>query len=722
MTTGDRERVKTITATGASTESYSYDIEGRVSSYTMTDTSRSSYPMETSYLYDTANRLKEVRYPAQYGLSGNPRKTVKVAYDTTSRLKDLKVNNVAQMDQIAYNHFGQATSRRIGGGSANPLTEQYTFDADTGLMTNQKVKRGSTSLMDMSYNYDRLLSKGSVNGTTGNLTHIIDNLDRNKDRKYEYDTLGRLIKAKGGTAAGGSGTANWTQDYTYDRYGNKLTTTKSGVTTNSAAIPLDGLASQAYQAASNRITTSGHEYDYAGNMIRGKAPDGSIQRFEYDESGRLVKIKTDAGVLLEEYTYGTSRQRLRKTVANGDRTYYAWGGSSALVEYSEASDATALSWAKSYIYAGSRLLSTITKSGTSEVTEYHHPDRLGTKLITNTVANTAKEQATLPFGTSIDAETQATSNQRFTSYDRSESTGLDYAVNRTYNSGQSRFTQVDPIGMASADIGNPQSMNLFAYVENNPVDFIDPSGLDGCAFFLTDQETGGVVCVVSSQDSTDGRRGVGGVTTGAIEAVGVHNEFEGGGGGGQIGKRAGLSFFDSLTYLLAVYRILQLLENSKSDCYKYLNSLGFAPGKIVENLLNSTPYDGTRSTNFSENDPTGAGISIKDEFEQRKQVNGRYPRGLTSPTGKNIYYSRLGLNVQTVIHENIHGTNKSKTDGTVKVYDPTNPKADPITGVYDTGILSAISDREIQQRMGLPANSTKGSTGIDGKLKENGCK
>ena len=338
MTTGDRERVKTITATGVSTESYSYDIEGRVNSYTMTETSRSSYPMETSYLYDTANRLKEVRYPAQYGLSGNPRKTVKVAYDTTSRLKDLKVNNVAQMDQIAYNHFGQATSRRIGGGSANPLTEQYTFDADTGLMTNQKVKRGSTSLMDLSYNYDRLLSKGSVNGTTGNLTHIINNLDRNKDRKYEYDTLGRLIKAKGGTAAGGSGTANWTQDYTYDRYGNKLTTTKSGVTANSAAIPLDGLASQTYQEASNRITTSGHEYDYAGNMTRGKAPDGSIQRFEYDESGRLVKIKTDAGVLLEEYTYGASRQRLRKTVANGDKTYYAWGGSSALVEYSEASE------------------------------------------------------------------------------------------------------------------------------------------------------------------------------------------------------------------------------------------------------------------------------------------------------------------------------------------------------------------------------------------------
>ena len=343
------------------------------------------------------------------------------------------------MDQIAYNDFGQATSIKIGASTPNPLTETYAFDANTGLMTNQKVKRGSTSLMDLTYNYNRDLSKGSLNGKTGNLTHIVNNLDRNKDRKYEYDSLGRLIKSKGGAAAGGTGVANWTQNYGYDRYGNKTTTTKSGITANSAAIPLDGLASQTYQAATNRITTSGTTYDKAGNMTRGKAPNGTFQKFEYDAAGRLLKIKTDAGALLEEYTYGASRERLKKTVANGDKTYYAWGGSSVIAEYKETASQTTMNWSKSYVYAGSRLLSTITKNGASETTEYQHPDRLGTKLITNTSLNTAKEQATLPFGTEITAETQATSNQRFTSYDRSGATGLDYAVNRTYNSGQSKI-------------------------------------------------------------------------------------------------------------------------------------------------------------------------------------------------------------------------------------------------------------------------------------------
>ena len=57
------------------------------------------------------------------------------------------------------------------------------------------------------------------------------------------------------------------------------------------------------------------------------------------------------------------------------------------------------------MYVGNRLLSTITKTGSTETTEYHHPDRLGTKLITNPATNTVKEQGTLPYGTSLDAET-----------------------------------------------------------------------------------------------------------------------------------------------------------------------------------------------------------------------------------------------------------------------------------------------------------------------------
>jgi RHS repeat-associated protein len=55
------------------------------------------------------------------------------------------------------------------------------------------------------------------------------------------------------------------------------------------------------------------------------------------------------------------------------------------------------------------------------------------------------EQESLPFGTTMGAGISG-NNRRFTSYDRSTTTKLDYAVNRSYNAGLGRFTQVNPIG------------------------------------------------------------------------------------------------------------------------------------------------------------------------------------------------------------------------------------------------------------------------------------
>jgi hypothetical protein len=50
-------------------------------------------------------------------------------------------------------------------------------------------------------------------------------------------------------------------------------------------------------------------------------------------------------------------------------------------------------------------------------------------------------------------------------------------VNRHYSSAQGRFTQVDPLRIGAASLENPQSLNLYSYVRNNPVNFADPTGL-----------------------------------------------------------------------------------------------------------------------------------------------------------------------------------------------------------------------------------------------------
>jgi hypothetical protein len=65
----------------------------------------------------------------------------------------------------------------------------------------------------------------------------------------------------------------------------------------SSQISRDGHASLAYNAASNRITTSGFAYDASGNQVRALIPSGGVsQRFQYDAANRLVKVKADDNV------------------------------------------------------------------------------------------------------------------------------------------------------------------------------------------------------------------------------------------------------------------------------------------------------------------------------------------------------------------------------------------------------------------------------------------
>jgi RHS repeat-associated protein len=66
--------------------------------------------------------------------------------------------------------------------------------------------------------------------------------------------------------------------------------------------------------------------------------------------------------------------------------------------------------------------------------------------------------------------------QKFTGQERDAESGLDYFLARCYASGQGRFTSVDPL-LASARAGNPQSWNRYAYVINNPLRLVDPSGM-----------------------------------------------------------------------------------------------------------------------------------------------------------------------------------------------------------------------------------------------------
>lgn len=595
MTSGDVTRLNAVATSGVSTESFGYDSEGRLSSTTLTLTSRSAYPMAVEYIYDSLDRLTDVRYPAQYGMSGSPRKLIHHDFDIASRLSGLKVDNIDHASQIVYNASSQTTQLKVGVSGANQITENYGYNAQTGLLESQTVIRGaSTTLLNLGYDY-----AGANGKRTGQLTKILNNLDHAKDRGYQYDALGRLVTATGGQ----SQNVTWAQRYEYDRYGNRsnvysyvledyvknfyqsalnrqpnstelsswlsslraaylqgqwqfhdemrnlgrtLFTSQEYLNrgrTNSefvydlykaflyrepdadgfaywvsvvpingrdnvrlgfelavefytkvfgtspyappagVTIPRDGLQGIPYDQATNRINIPGWNYDAAGNQTRVRNASGVWQRFQYDAANRLVKVTDDYGATITQHTYGSTNQRLVTDDGNW-KTYYAWSGSAVIAEYSEIPELYGvLRWQKNYIYLGGRLLSTQEWNGSGETLQFHHPDRLGTRLVTNPANGSSFEQTTLPFGTALASESTGSTNRRFTSYDRSLTTGLDYAVNRFYDSNQGRFTQVDPIGMKSVDLSNPQTLNLYAYCANDPINSVDPDGLGIISFF-----------------------------------------------------------------------------------------------------------------------------------------------------------------------------------------------------------------------------------------------
>lgn len=68
--------------------------------------------------------------------------------------------------------------------------------------------------------------------------------------------------------------------------------------------------------------------------------------------------------------------------------------------------------------------------------------------------------------------------QQFTLKERDTETGLDYFINRYYSSTQGRFTSADPVPMTSQRPPDPQRLNLYSYVRNNPLIYTDPNGLE----------------------------------------------------------------------------------------------------------------------------------------------------------------------------------------------------------------------------------------------------
>jgi len=70
------------------------------------------------------------------------------------------------------------------------------------------------------------------------------------------------------------------------------------------------------------------------------------------------------------------------------------------------------------------------------------------------------------------------SRSRYTGKERDTESGNDYFGARYYASSMGRFMSPDPLYLEMNRLTDPQQLNLYAYVRNNPLSLTDPTGLD----------------------------------------------------------------------------------------------------------------------------------------------------------------------------------------------------------------------------------------------------
>ena len=219
-----------------------------------------------------------------------------------------------------------------------------------------------------------------------------------------------------------------------------------------------------------------------------------MHSYTYDAENRLVSV--DGGATAQ-YRYDHQNRRVAKIVGGG-WTHYIWEGSHVIAEHDAVTTANIYygstpyqqrSSKLDYIYAGSKLISSLSYahscyydgpsiicSTTSSAPTYYLSDRLSTRLVLDPSGNVTGRMAHLPFGEDF-AESGSQEKHHFTSYEGDSETSLDYAINREHSPALGRFFSVD---RKAGNVSSPQRLNRYAYTKADPVNRIDPKGLDDC--------------------------------------------------------------------------------------------------------------------------------------------------------------------------------------------------------------------------------------------------
>ncbi len=199
-----------------------------------------------------------------------------------------------------------------------------------------------------------------------------------------------------------------------------------------------------------------YRYDADGNMTQ-RCLGAYVYNLTYDVEGRLVTVTQ--GATTTAFNYDGDGRRVKGSAAA--ITFTAVGG------YYERTGATTIR--KYYTFNG-RVVA-MRQNGTLS---WLLADQLGsTSMAVSLTGTVQSQQRYWPWGTARNASGSLPTDYRYTWQQEVSVIGLyDYDA-RWYDPDLKRFVQADSV---VPQPGNPQTLNRYSYVLNNPLRFVDPSG------------------------------------------------------------------------------------------------------------------------------------------------------------------------------------------------------------------------------------------------------
>ena len=427
--------------------------------------------VDYTHTYDDLNRpdvITDSRGAVSLNYDYSPAGRLNKVADSHGNATNYLYDAVGRLNGIWAPNYGTVSFRMDPGGRRvekwlpNGVNTQYAYNADGSL--SQVVNRSNTSTIISQHDY---LYDGFGNRRQG-----IDRIGAvTQTNTYTYDALDRLLTAK-------NGTATLDEAYQYSPV-NNLTQQTVGTPVTATTAFVHDAANQLLEARSGTPTgalLAANVLDANGSLSK-RCVGGTVTRTATDCTGTTITSLTldslnrttqvaKTGVATETYAYDAEGRRIRK-VAGTVTSNYLYQGVDIYAEYGTAYTApTAV-----YTHGPGmddplmRLTGTI---GPNAIASYYHQDGLGSVVgLSNATGGIVASRRYDAWGNTT-ATTGTLPQYGYTGREP-DATGLVYYRARYYDPTQRRFTQRDPIGM-------PEGVNRYAYVRNNPIMYVDPTG------------------------------------------------------------------------------------------------------------------------------------------------------------------------------------------------------------------------------------------------------